>query len=148
VADPSADAIALIQAKVTDWSPSNQDLADSLNAPAVANPVPQAQVPQPYHIYDLVSATSAGKRSTLSQHIGYMQPVVIAQDSYHLGAFTDALALLGEIAQADSDAMKGVMAQTQPDPNWPAQIGWAESNLGRPADALDVAAARPAGTGP
>jgi len=30
-----------------------------------------------------------------------------------------------------------------PDPSWPAQVSWAQLNIGRPLDASDIAASRP-----
>ena len=48
------------------------------------------------------------------------------------------------IDQGEHDAILAVLAATEPDPSYAPLVSWAILHLGRPVDAGDVAAARPA----
>lgn len=148
--NPSAPAVAAIVARVATIPggfPGNSDaqLAGFLNAPTVANPAPQAQVPRPFTASDLVSAAAPSSRQALGPVLsGAAAALIVGQDAPHLAAGLDALALVGTITAVDQAAMKAVLAQTLPDPAYRPQLGWAEATLGRPVDAADLAAARSA----
>jgi hypothetical protein len=56
-----------------------------------------------------------------------------------------AIALMtasGRILSSEATAMTATVNATELDPSWPAQVGWAQVNLGRPLDLSDSATAR------
>lgn len=147
MASPSPAAVAAIKAQVATiaggWSNTDAQLAAQLNAPSVANPQAQQQVPKRFVANDLASACAAANRANLVPLLaGAAAPLIAAQDAGRLGAGLDALATIGSLSAADVTAMKAVMGQTEPDPNYQAQIGWAQANIGRPVDVQDLYAAR------
>jgi hypothetical protein len=150
MSSPTPQAIALIGAKVDalpgGWAGnSDAQVVAALNAPSVANPTPQGTVPKPFVAADLVDAAAQGSRAALASFVTGAAPFIIAQDAAHLAAGIDALVSCGTITSGDAAAMKAVLTATQPDPSYPAQIGWAQANLGRPLDQLDASVARHGG---
>jgi hypothetical protein len=148
VSSPTPAAVAQIAAKVATlaggWAGNTNDqIAAALNAPTIANPQAQGTVPKPFVIADLINAAAQATRPNLAPFMAGAAPLVIAQDVPHLAAAIDGLVAVGVVSAADATAMKSAMTGTQPDPSYQAQIGWAQANIGRPVDPLDIAAARP-----
>lgn len=141
----SPAAIASIQAQVTDWTQSDAAIVAALNAPSVANPVPQPTIPTPFtigEIFGMASAPSLVKLAAVP-FLPDVRNLILANDRSGCAIYTNLFLVSGTILQSEHDAIMGVLAATQPDPSWAAQISWAEANLGRQVDAFDIAASRP-----
>lgn len=145
MANPTPAAIAAIRARVSDWTPGDQQIADALNVADQANPIPAPPIPKP-----MDSETLLGKISNVAKGKVYRQPAIVGlQNSIHSGDRKAvkswfALALVGgDIGQAEYNDLVTEIDATIPDPRWPDKVSWAQINLGRPADAADIAAARP-----
>jgi hypothetical protein len=143
MASPSPEAIALIRARVADWSPGDAAIAADLNGPAADNPSPQGQTPRPFTAIDLLGAIDPTRRAAVKPLLGPIRPDLDAQDARAIVGWAESLLLIGDLQQADVDALIAVVTATEPDPAWTARLSWAQADLGRPADAEDVAASRP-----
>ena len=146
--NPSPTAITAIASKVPTlpggWA-GNADaaIAGLLNTPSVANPAAQGTVPNPFSAADLINAASPANRAALASLILGSAAFIIAQDRVHMTAGITALADCSAIQAADATAMIAVLDATIPDPSWPAQLSWAQINLGRPVDTADITVSRP-----
>ena len=115
-----------------------------MNAASVANPVPQATIPTPYTLAQFISALSAGSLTNLktlswlynlAQDIGLMNTPSVLIDLQLLKA-------TGVILAAEYTTLSTAVNSTELDPSWPAQVGWAQANIGRPVDLNDIATVR------
>lgn len=145
MSSPSPQAVAAIRSEVSDWSPSDATIAADLNTPTIANPTPRSTVPLPFttsQVFAAVSGASLAKLNTIA-FLPDIRDKIAANDRPACGLYAGLLMTGGVITQADYSAIMALFNATGPDPSWPPQISWALANLGRPVDALDVAASRP-----
>lgn len=144
--NPSPSAIASIRARITDWSPSDSTIAAALNAPSIANPTPQPQLPKPFSFGDVMGCLDSGsiaKIRDLATGIDLINKIN-AGDVVGIGHWIIALQAGTPLITSDqATAVTAVITATIGDPTWSAQLSWAAVNLGRPADAADLAASRP-----
>ena len=145
--NPSPEAIAAIRAHVTDWTPDDATIASNLNAPSVPNPVQAAPtVPKPYTFADVMSCLSSASIANV-RSLPTSTALITAINARDTTSVLNWLSALQAgsplITTSEAQAVQGVVTATEPDPTWAAQIGWAQANLGRPADAADIYAARP-----
>lgn len=122
-------------------------IRDVLNAPDVLypNPVPQGNVPKPMSVMALMGRLTAAEIQTVLN-----QPWIVdfrdganAQDRQKVKNWANAAYTAGLVALASRD---GVVAEVDAlilDPNWKANLSWAEYTIGRNVTAEEVAAARP-----
>lgn len=145
MANPTPAAIAAIQARVSDWSPTDAEIAAALNAATEINATPQELVPKALTVEALMGVLSPEAVAHFYQHPswGLMRDDVRAQNRVGVATWTAAAFAAGRIAQADHDAVAAELAAQVDDPDWSAMVSWAVLALGRPVDARDVAAARP-----
>lgn len=145
--NPSPQAVDLIRSRVTDWTQTDQAVADALNAPAVANPVTQAPaVPKPFDFADVMGLLSDASVAAIRDTPNTTDLISKINAGDRAGVLHWVAALLKAPAKITADeaaAVNALMTATVPDPSWSAQIGWALATIGRPADPSDVAAARP-----
>jgi hypothetical protein len=163
--NPSPAAIAAIQAKVTDWTATDNAIAVLLDTPSIVNPATQATVAAPVApstVLNLVSSGSLAKILSLPSFDATILPLLNQPDPKPSASFSTlnlwAAGLFkgGYLTQSEFDALAaptsgttpstpaGLFNQTQLDPSYQPQISWAQATLGRPVDAADIAAARPA----
>lgn len=144
--NPSPQAVAAIRSAVADWTPDDAAIAASLNAPSIPNPDPQGQVPRPClesTLFPLLSPASAVKVSAHPNFAVIKADIDGGNRAGLIGMWCPVLVGGAYITQPECDAIMAYLQGTDPDPAWPAQISWAQANLGRPVDASDIAASRP-----
>jgi hypothetical protein len=158
--NPTPAAITTIRTKVSalsgGWAGNadNALLATALNTEQVDNPVAQPTVPRVMYESELAAILSDptkdsdptnGSLAKLLNwtNFGLVKADIVANNLVGIALWATELELLGILTSAQKAA---VQAYTEPipDPNWTAQVSWAQANLGRPVDAADIAAARPA----
>lgn len=112
-----------------------QAAADLLNAtPIVDNPARRGQVPRPFAVSEVMAlldpATIGGFKV-----VAYLPAVVAALSSNDRPAITlwaFQLQCAGLLTQEQHDAILGLIARTDDDPAWPAQVPgqtWARANF-------------------
>jgi hypothetical protein len=151
--NPSPAAVALIAAEADSlpggWA-GNTDaqVAALLNAPSVPNPAPRPPVPKPCAESALFPLLSGGSAVKLSAHPNFAvlkADVDSGNRAGLVGLWCPVLVGGGFITPDEAAALAGWLTGSEPDPDWPEQVSWAEAALGRPVDESDVAAARPPG---
>jgi hypothetical protein len=145
VANPSPQAVAKIRARVSDWSPDDAAIAESLNRPSLPN---RPQVPVPLvedTLADYLTDAANGSLVKLLNwpNYGRLADDIRSGDHAKVARWAPRLVVAGIITPGEAQALVGYINSTVPDPSWPAQISWAMAAIGRPVDASDVAAARP-----
>jgi hypothetical protein len=145
--NPSPAAVNLIRSEVSDWSPSDPAIVAELNTPSIPNPTSRGTVPVPLSVAAVLGALSQASIMNLFTKGSGIVPTIRddlnAQDRNACALWAQGLAESSIITSGELGALQAVLTATQLDPSWPAQISWAQANLGRPVDAADVAAARP-----
>lgn len=161
--NPTPAAVAAIRAQVSDWTPTDAAIAATLNAAKVANPTPRPTVVVPFTAADALALLSPASVANVLALPGFDRAVRPLLDAplkdqstlTGLRRWAGAYLKAGRITRAEFDALAapapvaatdaptGLLNKNQPDPAWPKLIGWARAELGRDADADDVAKARP-----
>ena len=147
--NPSPNAIAWIKAFAAaldgGWA-GNSDavILAAANLPSGANPVPQGQVPTPYHFADLLAGLSASSIANLKNFptLGLVIEQVNSGDLAASAAWITFFVVAALITTAEAAAISATVTATIPDPAWPAEIGAAAAALGRDLDLHDVLTAR------
>lgn len=148
--NPTPAAITLIQGYISGmsgaWTNADSVIVAAMNAPSITNPSPQGTVPVPYSSAQLLGCLSQGSAANLAAFpaIDQLYQDIQANNSANVAATVALLAAAGKIQSSEATAIEAILSATQPNPSWPAQIGWAQANLGRPVDSQDIEAARQA----
>jgi len=144
MAEPTAAQIALIRARVTDWTPTDETITAALNTPAIANPAAQGTIPRRLVKMEVLGLIAPGHVAAVLNYpnLALVYAAFDAQDHASATSWAQALAMIGAIDNTDAAAVIGYINTPVPDPAWPAQISWAQANLGRAADTADVWTAR------
>ena len=165
MANPTPAAVDWIRSHVTDWTPTDQELADGLNGDMVPNPTPQPTVPTPFLARDcmsLLSSASVADILGIPSFDSSIRPLLniinkSQEDISNLNDWAGALFKGGKLTQTEYDALAapapgttagaqvGLFNRTGPDPDWPATLPRPVVELGRTLDADDIQAARPEG---
>jgi hypothetical protein len=147
--NPSPAAIAAINTYVGGlaggWvGNTDAQIATAANTPAIANPTPQGTVPTPFTFTSLLGSLSQSSAANVESFPGVsdLYNDIIAQNGPRVLAAIALMSASGRILSAEATAMTTTINATELDPTWPAQVGWAQANLGRPLDANDSAVAR------
>jgi hypothetical protein len=147
--NPSPAAIAAINTYVGGLSggwAGNTDaqIVTAANTPAIANPTPQGTVPTPFTFATLLGSLSQSSAANVESFPGIsdLYNDIIAQNSARVLAAIALMTASGRILSSEATAMTATVNATELDPSWPAQVGWAQVNLGRPLDLSDSATAR------
>lgn len=145
MARPSPKAIDAIRSRVADWTPDDRTIADSLNEPTVPNPTLQPTVPKPYRTRDLMEAldTAAIAKIKALPSLGRLLDDIAKGEPDQLENWISLLQSDGTIDQDQAGALYAIVHGTEPDPDWPANVSWAEVTIGRAVDESDIAASRP-----
>lgn len=147
--NPTSEAISKIQSHVAgaayDWTLSDQELADAINADLVANPASQGQVPKDYTMADILNEVSNRALGKIRSEGGITEIVaaVRQQNAQRVLMWAGSYLRTGDITQAEYDAIQATVTDTVPDPDYNSQVPWPEKNLGRKVDADDIAQSRP-----
>lgn len=150
MANPSDAAKQAIREYVTpvEWAESTDaELRDRLNAPSIPNPSPQSSVLAPISVtglMQLLTPEEAGKVLNTAWVTDFRDAVVSGDRERALN-WVNAAAFVALVSPESRNAVAGAIMQEVLDPDWPAQVSWAEVNLGRQVDIDDIAAARAAG---
>lgn len=147
--NPSPVAIALINTYVTGlpggWA-GNTDaqVVAAANLASVANPVPQGTIFTPFTLASLAASISASSRSNLKSFAALDSLIadINANNIANCLAWWTVLAGMAVITSAEATALTATVQATELNPAWPAQVGWAQANLGRPMDIYDSQIAR------
>lgn len=151
MANPSPAAVTLIRAQVADWSPDDASIAATLNTPSVPNPTPQPTIAKPFTARDLMAVLDGPAKGKLLALPGFgrlLDDIAIGDietlENWVAGLLCPS-PILPEpaIASEQAASLMAVLHASEPDPSWRPQISWAESVIGRPVDANDIAEARP-----
>lgn len=148
--NPSPSAIEAIQtfgAAINGGWQGNTDnqILEAANAPAIANPATQGTVSAPYTYVSLLGVLSPESIAKVVE----LPSLTAILDSINAGNIVACqrwimlLVTSGKITGDEAQSIAAVMLATEPDPSWPEQISWAQSNLGRPLDGDDLTDARP-----
>jgi hypothetical protein len=144
--NPSAAAIAWIRAQSPNWAgQSDAQIAASLNATMVANPVAQApQVPNAISESALMGTLSQASQTALLNWVNLALVKADVEDQNRVGLLLWAakLQLAGVITADDATALTTYLNGTVPDPTWTANVPAPLVGMGRLVDANDVEAAR------
>lgn len=150
VANPSPAAIAAIRSHVADWGPDDPAIADDLDTPSIANPVPQGTVPNPLYESALLSLLTDAVNGSLVKLInwpnfGLLKADIEAQNRDGVLLWCQALTAAGILTQGECEAIATYVGGTQADPDYQSLLSWAQVHIGRPVDSEDIAASRPSG---
>ena len=146
--NPIPDAITALQGYIDGmsggWTNQDSAIVSAMNAPSAANPTPQGTIPTPYTITQLVGSLSSGSLANLDTFPALYQLMqdIDANNTGNVLIAVEFLAAAGKILSSEATAIEAIVEATELDPSWPSQIGWAQANLGRPADSADIEAAR------
>lgn len=147
--NPTPGQVASIKSFVSGlagaWSNTDAQIRAAMALATQANPSPQATVPKPFTVDDLVGAVSTANQpnvAALATTIDAFLDAVDAQNITKLTRFAKLLKTQGKLTAADMTALGLVVNATQPDPSWTALVGWDVAVLGRAADDYDIEAAR------
>lgn len=143
--NPTSEAQQKIQDRVSDWTPSDQEIADALNSDLVDNPEAQDTVPKPYSMADIMGAISAQALAKVRSEGGITEiaQAVRANDDERVLMWAQSYLVTGDITQSEYDAVQAIVTDTQLDPDYDAQVPWPQVHLGRLVDADDIQKSRP-----
>lgn len=144
MANPTPEAIAAIQAKVSDWNTTDAAIVTALNTEQIANPNTGLVLP-PLSMMAMAQRISP---ETALRIINWPNlPLLKTEvDKGERAATMNWLGLLsycGMVSQAEFSAVNAYFMTPITDPARPAQLPWSVVTLGRLVDAEDIAAARP-----
>lgn len=151
MANPSPAAITLIRSQVADWTADDATIAATLNAPTITNPAERPTIAKPFAARDLMGVLDGPAKGKLLALPGFGRLLddIQAGEIETLENWVSGLLcespILPEpaITPEQAGALMAILHAEEDDPNWPEQISWAESVLGRLVDASDIAEARP-----
>lgn len=138
-------AVTKIRAQVADWTKDDATIAATLNNRTIANPTPAPPVPKPFSVSDLYGVLDHPAKAALDAHPS-LPRILEDLNSNNITACNLWVTLLqeaGHVTATQGTAMSKIVNATQPDPDHPALISWAEQSLGRLVDADDINASRP-----
>jgi hypothetical protein len=143
--NPSPAAVAWIKAQSPNWAQTDSQIAASLNAATVANPVQAApQIPNAISESALMGTLSQASQTALLNwvNLGLVKADVESQNRVGLLLWATKLVLAGVITSADATALTTYLNGTTADPSWTATIPAPIAALGRLVDADDISVAR------
>lgn len=140
----SNEQVAGIRALVTDWTPSNDEIAAALNAMTVPNPVPQGKVPAPLTVASIIGLLSPAAVGALSRNpnTSTIRDDIRKQDREAVVTWATALTAAGDVTPDELAKVEAAVQTTIDDPAWQATIPTLSAILGRPATAADIAVVR------
>jgi hypothetical protein len=144
----SPAAIAAIRDHVSDWSPDDATILESLNAATVANPSPQPDIAKPVAESTFLTALTDTENQSLGKllnwvNFGMVKADIEASNRVGIGLWCQVLPMLGLITAGEAAAIAADLSATIPDPSWPALVSWSSIHIGRDLDLSDIAASRP-----
>jgi len=148
--NPSEQAKATIQNKVEsesglDWTQSDQEIANGLNALTVDNPETQQNVPKPYSMQDVMGQLNDSTIKTVRSE-GNMSAIADAvreNDDSRVLTWASAYKQTGDLSDTEYSDIESIVTATHPDPNYESTLNWAQETLGRSLDANDISESRP-----
>jgi hypothetical protein len=143
--NPSPSAVAAIRAQVSDWSLSNEQIAEALNRLDVPNPTPPPMVPKPITVAALMGSLSVPSRQNVKALPGLPRVLeqIEAQDRTAVHLWVQLLGSTGDITQDEVTTCVAELERTVVDPAHAEVLPWSVLHLGREADADDIQQARP-----
>lgn len=94
-----------------------------LNKPMVANPDPAPQIPKPVTAQDVLGLLSpASVQAIPFDAMVEVNKAIAEKDMERLGLQLQVFAAKGWINSTEVAALQARLAETIPDPNWPAQV--------------------------
>lgn len=141
----SPGGVAAVRARVaavSSWSRGDDAVLADLAADAAANPAVQAQVPKTFELADITNAVDLSRRPNLRPYLTSAAAYIVAQDRNRILAGLRGAVSLGDIEQADYDAVSTALGATEPDPAYRASLPRIDLDLGRPCTLSDVAQSR------
>jgi hypothetical protein len=84
----------------------------------VPNPAPRGLVRAPFTALDLTRAIDPARRGAIKPYLGDIRPDVDRQDARAVVGWAMELQELGDLDQADVDAIIGLVSRAMPDPAW------------------------------
>jgi len=143
--EPNPAVIAAIRGRVVDWTPTNAQIAATLNTANIANPTARLNVPKPMTTAALLGLiVNANKAKVYGRAVlSDLRGDIRAGDRTGVKSWFGLALVAADITSAEYTALVAEVDAVVPDPSWPAQVSWAQLNIGRPLDASDIAASRP-----
>ncbi len=143
-----APAIIAALRAAADFTQTDQQITDALNAVTVANPIPQPSVMPPITIAGLVGQLSPTAQASLANNPNTptIRSDARAGDGAALVEWAGLLAQKGDITPADFKTVQTACTPV-PDPAWPALVSHASLILGRAIAVTEVAVARASAQG-
>lgn len=135
-----------IAAKITDWEPTNGQIAYLLNHEMHPNPTPCPNVQRTVYSMELMSLVNMSRVPALVSHPRFadVRHDIKTQDIPALLEWPTVFYVLGMITAVEKQALEAYIATPIPDPNYQEEISWSLLTFGREIDEEDVAAAREA----
>jgi hypothetical protein len=142
--NPSSEAIQAIRQRVSDWSATDADIAESLNSETEPNPEPQQDVPRRLTKMGVLSLLSTENQVKVLNYpnLDLVYRSFDAQDHESCVSWVQALYLTGNISQVEAGMCIAHITATEPDPKYSATVPAPTLWLGRLVDAWDVQSAR------
>lgn len=142
--NPTRLVVEWIRARSPDWSRSDQDIADALNAPRKPNPRPRGKVRKP-----LVGGSLIGLISDAAKRTIYNRPAIVGlqasvkeRDRDGVKNWIGFAAIAGDVTSAEAAALVAEVDAMVDDPNWMPEVAEPTVAIGRELDADDVRQSR------